>query len=199
MHANVHADRNEWRLPPDDTLQVGEPKTKKSEELALHDDEGHNWWSIIFSLLVIGLVISGIVAAILIVGYVDELLYWTGSRMQLEELLEGDLTPKRLPSSWISSTHFVFQADDGSLSILDTSKNFSVSILVTNNTLRQLNVKGYQVSKDLSYVLFQHNLKSWIYSREEFGNPSWVKSRKNGFTNGNSSGDNVSTQTLNAV
>ncbi|CAH1183188.1 unnamed protein product [Phaedon cochleariae] len=161
MHANVHADRNEWRLPPDDTLQVGGgDKNKKSEELALHDDEGHNWWSIIFSLLVIGLVISGIVAAIFIVGYVDELLYWHGQRMQLEELLEGDLNPKRLPSSWISPTHFVFQSDDGSLSILDTSKNISVSVLVTNNTLRQLNVKGYQVSKDLTYVLFQHNLKS---------------------------------------
>nr|XP_023020216.1 inactive dipeptidyl peptidase 10 isoform X2 [Leptinotarsa decemlineata] len=180
MHANVHADRNEWRLPPDDTLQVGESKTKKSEELALQEDEGHNWWSIIFSLLVIGLVISGIIAAILIVGYVDELLYWTGSRMQLEELLEGDLTPRRLPSSWISSTHFVFQADDGSLSILDTSKNFSISVLVTNNTLRQLNVKGYQVSKDLRYVLFQHNLKSWIYSREEpKGNTSWDHLGKN--------------------
>ncbi|XP_056631693.1 dipeptidyl aminopeptidase-like protein 6 isoform X1 [Diorhabda sublineata] len=165
MHANVHSDRNEWRLPPDDTLQVGESKTKKSEvgdeeELALHEDEGHNWWSIIFSLLVIGLVISGIVAAIFIVGYVDELLYWHGQRMQLEELLEGDLTPRRLPSSWLSSKHFVFQSDDGSLSILDTSKNFSVTVLVTNNTLRQLNVKGYQCSKDLSYVLFQHNLKS---------------------------------------
>ncbi|XP_072401432.1 inactive dipeptidyl peptidase 10 isoform X1 [Diabrotica undecimpunctata] len=130
------------------------------KELALHEDEGHNWWSIIFSLLVIGLVISGIVAAIFIVGYVDELLYWHGQRMQLEELLEGDLTPKKLPSQWLSSTHFVFQSDDGSLSILDTSKNFSVTVLVTNNTLRQLNVKGYQCSKDLSYVLFQHNLKS---------------------------------------
>ncbi|XP_050518361.1 inactive dipeptidyl peptidase 10 isoform X2 [Diabrotica virgifera virgifera] len=130
------------------------------KELALHEDEGHNWWSIIFSLLVIGLVISGIVGAIFIVGYVDELLYWHGQRMHLEELLEGDLTPKKLPSQWLSSTHFVFQSDDGSLSILDTSKNFSVTVLVTNNTLRQLNVKGYQCSKDLSYVLFQHNLKS---------------------------------------
>jgi hypothetical protein len=54
----------------------------------LHEDEGHNWWSIIFSLLVIGLVISGIVAAIFLVGYVDELLYWHGTRMQLDEYLQ---------------------------------------------------------------------------------------------------------------
>ncbi|VEN35413.1 unnamed protein product [Callosobruchus maculatus] len=132
----------------------------KCSELALHEEEGHNWWSIIFSLLVIGLVISGIVAAIFLVGYVDELLYWHGERMQLDEFLQGELTPPRLPSSWISPNHFVFQADDGSLSILDTSRNFSLTILVTNHTLRQLNVKGYQCSKDLSYVLFQHNLKS---------------------------------------
>ncbi|RZC38500.1 inactive dipeptidyl peptidase 10, partial [Asbolus verrucosus] len=182
MHANVHADRNEWRLPPDETLQVADPKAKKAEvgdeeELALHEDEGHNWWSIIFSLLVIGLVISGIVAAIFLVGYVDELLYWHGQRMQLDEYLQGELTPRRLPPSWISHSHFVYQADDGSLAILDTSHNFTVTILVTNHTLvslrdetktfpqialfqRQLNVKGYQCSKDLKYVLFQHNVKS---------------------------------------
>ncbi|KAJ8977155.1 hypothetical protein NQ317_015478, partial [Molorchus minor] len=140
--------------------QCGMTHEGKCRELALHEDEGHNWWSIIFSLLVIGLVIAGIVAAIFLVGYVDELLYWHGQRMQLEEFLQGELTPRRLPSSWISSNHFVFQGDDGSLSILNTSKNFTVTILVTNHTLRQLNVKGYQCSKDLKYVLFQHNLKS---------------------------------------
>ncbi|XP_019772128.1 inactive dipeptidyl peptidase 10 isoform X2 [Dendroctonus ponderosae] len=165
MHANVHADRNSWRLPPDETLQVADRKAKKAEvgdeeELALHDDEGHNWWSIIFSLLVIGLVISGIIAAIFLVGYVDELLYWHGERMKLEQYLQGELTPKRLPSSWISSSHFVFQADDGSLAILDTDKNFTVSVLVTNHTLRQLNVRGYQCSKNFKYVLFQHNVKT---------------------------------------
>ncbi|KAJ8915617.1 hypothetical protein NQ315_003401 [Exocentrus adspersus] len=256
MHANVHADRNEWRLPPDDTLQVGDTKAKKEvgdeevstpdrerrdatalciftissrgmsvkhievahshargnsdsefiellhggektgnnkqeggvkatlnserhrkiscrqcgithdgkkcEELALHEDEGHNWWSIIFSLLVIGLVISGIVAAIFLVGYVDELLYWHGQRMQLNEFMQisqDELTTSRLPSSWISSTHFVFQADDGSLSILDTSKNFSITILVTNNILKQNDVRSYQCSKDLSYVLLQYDLE----------------------------------------
>lgn len=101
----------------------------------------------------IGLVISGIVAAIFLVGYVDELLYWQGERMKLEQYLQvifrvtgstvaylwfdlqGELNPKRLSSSWLSSSHFVFQADDGSLSILDTNKNFTVSVLVTNHTL----------------------------------------------------------------
>lgn len=31
MHANVHTDRNQWRLPPDETLQVADPKAKKAE------------------------------------------------------------------------------------------------------------------------------------------------------------------------
>ncbi|KAK9731513.1 Dipeptidyl peptidase IV (DPP IV) N-terminal region [Popillia japonica] len=165
MHANVHhADRNEWRLPPDETLQVADPKAKKAEvgeeeELAYHGDEGHNWWSIIFSLLVIGLVITGIVIAIYLLGYVDELLYWHGKRMGLDEYLQGRLSPRRLPPSWISETHFVFQDDNGGLAVLDTS-NFTVSLLVTNHTLRQLDVRGYQCSNDLKYVLFQHNLKS---------------------------------------
>lgn len=58
------------------------------QELAYHGDEGHNWWSIIFSLLVIGLVITGIVIAIYLLGYVDELLYWHGKRMELNEYLQ---------------------------------------------------------------------------------------------------------------
>lgn len=96
--------------------------------------DGHNWRSIIFSLLVIGLVISGIVTAIYLLGYVDELLYWSGRRMRLEELLAGDLASKRLQPAWVDSSHVVYQADDGGLSVLDTSNN-NVSLLVTNHTL----------------------------------------------------------------
>ncbi|XP_018325145.1 inactive dipeptidyl peptidase 10 isoform X2 [Agrilus planipennis] len=159
MHTNVHTDRTAWRVPPDETLQVADPKAKKAEELAYHSYEGHNWWSIVFSLLVIGIVISGIVAAILLMGYVDELLYWHGKRMQLDEYLEGGLNPQRLPHTWISESRLVFQDNDGGLAVLNTDKNFSVTLLVTNHTLRQLNVKDYQCSKDLRYVLFQHNVK----------------------------------------
>ncbi len=66
--------------------------------------------------------------------YVDELLYWSGRRMLLDEYLQGDLTPNRLPPTWVSRTKFVFQSDDGGLAVLDTA-NDSVNILVTNHTL----------------------------------------------------------------
>lgn len=49
-------------------------------------------------------------------------------------MFKGNLNPHRLPHSWISETYFVFQADDGGLAVLDT-KNFTVSLLVTNHTL----------------------------------------------------------------
>ncbi|XP_055628528.1 inactive dipeptidyl peptidase 10 isoform X2 [Toxorhynchites rutilus septentrionalis] len=161
MHANVHTDRaggggGSWRLPPDETLQVADPKQK--EEQDLFAPEGHNWKSIVFSLLVIGFVISGIITAIYLLGYVDELLYWSGRRMKLHEFLQKDVIPQRLPSTWINSKQFVFQSDDGGLAVLDTATNF-VSTLVTNHTLRQINVKGYQCSYNLRYVLFKHNVK----------------------------------------
>ncbi|XP_055593286.1 dipeptidyl peptidase 4 [Uranotaenia lowii] len=161
MHANVHTDRGgggggSWRLPPDETLQVADPKQK--EEQDLFPPEGHNWKSIVFSLLVIGFVISGIVTAIYLLGYVDELLYWSGRRMKLDEFLQKEIIPQRLPSMWINNKQFVFQSDDGGLAVLDTTTN-SVSTLVTNHTLRQINVKGYQCSHDLRYVLFKHNMK----------------------------------------
>ncbi|XP_022230750.2 dipeptidyl aminopeptidase-like protein 6 isoform X1 [Drosophila obscura] len=159
MHTNVTSDRGggggSWRLPPDETLQVQDPK-QKDQDIDL--DEGHNWRSIIFSLLVISFVIAGIITAIYLLGYVDELLYWSGRRMILDEYLQGELTPTRLQPSWVTPQKYVFQADDGGLAILDTTTNL-INILVTNHTLRQLNVRGYQCSHDLKYVLFKHNVK----------------------------------------
>lgn len=69
MHANVTTDKGgaSWRLPADETLQVGGTEQTKEDELA-YGPEGHNWRSIIFSLLVINLVISGIVTAIYLLG-----------------------------------------------------------------------------------------------------------------------------------
>ena len=97
-------------------------------------NDSHNWRSIVLSLLVIGLVIAGILTAIYLLGYVDEMLYWSGRRMKLGEYLQGDLTPRRMPPVWISHTHFVFQTDDGALAYLDTI-NDTVLLLVTNHTL----------------------------------------------------------------
>lgn len=68
MHANVTSDKSgggSWRLPPDETLQVQDPKQKDAD---LEIDEGHNWRSIVFSLLVIGFVIAGIITAIYLLG-----------------------------------------------------------------------------------------------------------------------------------
>ncbi|XP_026325808.1 inactive dipeptidyl peptidase 10 isoform X1 [Hyposmocoma kahamanoa] len=168
MHATGHTDRSgggggggSWRLPPDETLQVADPKSTKEDDL--YPGDGHNWRSIIFSLMVISFVIAGIVTAIYLLGYVDELLYWSGRRMRLDEFLRGDLTGERLPTTWVSSHQLVYQADDGGLLALDTFNN-SLTVLVTNHTLRQLNVRGYQCSPNLRFVLFQHNIKE-VYRR----------------------------------
>ncbi|XP_011168172.2 inactive dipeptidyl peptidase 10 isoform X2 [Solenopsis invicta] len=157
MNASVNIERNSWRLPPDETVQVGDPRSKSTQDLT-YGDGGHNWRSIIFSLLVIGFVIAGIVTAIYLLGYVDELLYWSGKRLTLDECFRDDLTPRRLPPAWITHEKFVYQTDDGSLTLLDTRQNV-VSLLVSNHTLRQLNVQGYECSSDLRYVLFRHNVK----------------------------------------
>ncbi|XP_025072942.1 dipeptidyl aminopeptidase-like protein 6 [Pogonomyrmex barbatus] len=160
MNASVNIERNSWRLPPDETVQVADPRSKSAQvkEDLTYAEGGHNWRSIVFSLLVIGFVIAGIVTAIYLLGYVDELLYWSGRRLTLDECLRDDLTPHRLPPTWITYEKFVYQADDGSLSLLDTREN-AVSLLVSNHTLRQLNVQGYECSSDLRYVLFRHNVK----------------------------------------
>lgn len=67
-------------------------------------------------------------------SYVDELLYWSGKRMKLDDFLQKEIIPQRLPSMWINSKKFVFQSDDGGLAVLDTATN-TVSTLVTNHTI----------------------------------------------------------------
>lgn len=71
----------------------------------------------------------------------DELLYWSGRRLTLDECLRDDLTPHRLTPTWITHDKFVYQADDGSLTLLDTSNN-SVSLLVSNHTLVRITRRG---------------------------------------------------------
>ncbi|XP_065353378.1 inactive dipeptidyl peptidase 10 isoform X1 [Cloeon dipterum] len=160
MHANVNIERNSWRLPPDETVQVGDPRSKKDDEELVYGgpSEGRNWRGILLSLLVISVVIMGIILAIYTLGYVDELLYWSGRRMDLSEVLGGELRPHRLPSVWLSARHFVFHADDGSLALWSVQTG-AITTLVTNHTMRQLDVQGYQVSADRKYVLFRHNVK----------------------------------------
>ncbi|KAL1123724.1 hypothetical protein AAG570_001497, partial [Ranatra chinensis] len=96
--------------------------------------EGRNWRSVVFSLLVIAAVIAGILVAIYTLGWVDELLYWSGRRMDLQEYLQADLDPDRLPPAWTTPTHFIFQADDGGLSVYNASSD-NVTQLVANHTI----------------------------------------------------------------
>ncbi|CAH1391632.1 unnamed protein product [Nezara viridula] len=97
--------------------------------------EGRNWLSVVLSLLVIAAVVSGILTAIHSLGYVDELLYWSGRRLSLQEVLQGEIAGSRLSPAWVSGSHFLFQADDGGLSVFSTVTG-NVSTLVSNHTLR---------------------------------------------------------------
>lgn len=69
LHSNYrifHFLLKQRQIPPDETLQIG--GDKKDNDQDLYGSDGHNWRSIIFSLLVIGFVITGIVIAIYLLG-----------------------------------------------------------------------------------------------------------------------------------
>uniref|UniRef100_A0A8D8RBP9 Inactive dipeptidyl peptidase 10 n=1 Tax=Cacopsylla melanoneura TaxID=428564 RepID=A0A8D8RBP9_9HEMI len=154
----VAIERNSWKLPPEDILQVADPKSKEEQEDLGYSGDSQNWRSVILALLVIGIVISGIVTAINLIGYVDELLEFDGRRMHLDEFLRGEMVPEKLVPSWVTASQLVFQGDDGNLYVLNGG-NDTLAVLVTNHTLRQLNVEDYQCSTDLKYILLKHNSK----------------------------------------
>lgn len=58
--------------------------------------------------------------------------------MLLDEYLQGDLSPSRMPPTWVSKSKFVFQADDGGLAVYEANDN-SVKTLVTNHTVVSIN------------------------------------------------------------
>jgi hypothetical protein len=119
-------------------------------------DEGRNWRGILLSLLVISLVIAGIVMAIHTLGYVDELLYLSGRRMTLNQLLGGELQPRRLSPAWVAPHHFVFHADDGSLALWSANTS-AVTTLVTNHTMvRDIYFITIIMVRDIYYILLQN-------------------------------------------
>lgn len=97
--------------------------------------DGQYWRSVILALLVIALVIAGIASAIFSYGFVDELLYWSGKRLCLDDILNTtNIFPERLPSMWVSTSGFAYQNNDGDLSLFNTTSG-NVTVLISNYTL----------------------------------------------------------------
>lgn len=74
--------------------------------------------------------------------------------MLLDEYLQGDLSPNRLPPTWVSRTKFVFQSDDGGLAVYETTNN-SVKTLVTNHTLVSSFYGSLTIDTDYRLLLFK--------------------------------------------
>ena len=97
--------------------------------------DGQYWRSVILALLIISLVIAGIASAIFSYGSPDQLQYWNGTALSLKDILNTTtLFPQRLPSIWISSAGFVYQNDDGDLTLFNTTTN-KITILMSNHTV----------------------------------------------------------------
>lgn len=103
--------------------------------------DGQYWRSVVLALLVIGLVIAGIASAIYGYGFVDELLYWSGTRLRLEDVLNtSSVFASRLPATWVSERALVFQNDDGDLCAYNATTN-AVATLIANYTLVSIRVR----------------------------------------------------------
>lgn len=115
--------------------------------------------------------------------------------MKFDDYLQGELVPKRLPSSWVTNKKFVFQSDDGSLAILDTA-NDSVTTLVTNHTM----VRSTQLHHTFRQPSLNNRLfyfRSFPFSLHALDTPQRQINVKSKFdiiklTNRTLDGDNVS-------
>lgn len=51
MNASVNIERNSWRLPPDETVQVADPRSKSTQVKEVNRSAGPSKWSLLRSPL----------------------------------------------------------------------------------------------------------------------------------------------------
>ncbi|XP_076344398.1 dipeptidyl peptidase 4-like isoform X2 [Tachypleus tridentatus] len=130
----------------------------RTKELVSSGQDERDWRGIGIALLVIILVSALIVTAIFLLspGYQGSRV--KGPRLNLIEVLDGSLTPRKFNGTWMSEKEFIFRDSDGHL-ILYNAESVNKTLLMSNTTFRLYDVHTYSLSADRKYVLFAYAIR----------------------------------------
>ncbi|XP_015186245.1 PREDICTED: inactive dipeptidyl peptidase 10 isoform X2 [Polistes dominula] len=130
------------------------------DELVSANPNQRNWRGILIALLVIVAVLALIVTSVALLTPPDEGPRVRGSRLQLTELLSGELSPLLFNGSWVSNRHICYRDFSGGISLMDASDaNLASRRLMSKETFRRLNPAKFSLSPDHNYLLLAQNMK----------------------------------------
>ncbi|XP_069939852.1 prolyl endopeptidase FAP isoform X2 [Cherax quadricarinatus] len=152
-------EQNEWKVPPDNTIQVVDPLRMNDEE----EGPKRNWAGIFISLGIITFVLLMITIATFIVGEPTPAFY--GRRLVITDLENPELIASPMGTQWVTEYQLAYLSECEGVRLLDTRTNLNTT-LVTNIALHQTGAREFAVSPNLHYVLLVHDvIKGRLYMR----------------------------------
>ncbi|XP_071528595.1 prolyl endopeptidase FAP-like [Panulirus ornatus] len=158
-------EQNEWKIPPDNTVQVVDPMgmneayleyldfLRKKEEEA--NGPKRNWPGIFISLGIIAFVLLMITIATFIVGEPPPAFY--GRRLVITDLQDPQLIASPMGTQWVSGSQVAYLSEGEGIRLLDTASHVNIT-LVTNIAMHQTGAAEFSVSPNQRYVLLVHDV-----------------------------------------
>ncbi|XP_037042079.1 inactive dipeptidyl peptidase 10 [Bradysia coprophila] len=128
------------------------------DELVSANPNQRNWRGILIALLVIVIVLALIVTSVILLTPPDEGPRVKGSRIKLQDIVDGHYTPMRVNGTWISAEEFLYQNQWGGISLLNAI-NLSERVLMSNTTFKTLAPVRFSLSADKKYLLLALNVQ----------------------------------------
>ncbi|XP_069172081.1 prolyl endopeptidase FAP [Procambarus clarkii] len=152
-------EQNEWKVPPDNTIQVVDP-------MGMSDEAGgpkRNWTGIFISLGIIAFVLLMVTVATFIVGEPQPAFY--GRRLVIKDLENPQFIASPMGTQWVTDEQLAYLSEGEGIRLLNTVTNLNIT-LVTNIALHQTGAAEFSVSPNLRYVLLVHDvIKGRLYMR----------------------------------
>ncbi|XP_076329096.1 dipeptidyl peptidase 4-like isoform X2 [Tachypleus tridentatus] len=127
-------------------------------ELVSSGQDERNWRGIGIALIVIVIVCALIVTAVFLLSPDNEGPKVRNPRLNLMEVLDGSLIPRRFNGTWISEKELIYRAFDGTL-ILYNAETLNKTVLMLNTAFRLYDVHSYSLSADRKYVLLAYAIR----------------------------------------
>ncbi|XP_047499874.1 inactive dipeptidyl peptidase 10-like isoform X2 [Penaeus chinensis] len=144
-------EQNDWKVPPDNTVQVVDPMGMNEEA----DGPKRNWTGILISLGIITFVLLMVTIATLLVGEPPPTFY--GRRLVITDLKNPAFVADTMGTQWVTGEQLAYVSEKKGIRLLNVNTNVNIT-LVTNIALHQTGAAEFSVSPNMRYVLLVHDV-----------------------------------------
>ncbi|XP_037079555.1 venom dipeptidyl peptidase 4-like [Pollicipes pollicipes] len=150
--------QNDWRVQPDNTIQVVDPKSPQRKGLVTGVEEPRkNYRGMFIAWLIIFLVLLAVVISVAIIGVRDPRYVLIGRRLRVQDVLEHSFRASPFFAAWRGNV-LVYKDSTGALMQYDVMKNSS-KVLFQLPQKEQVWHIDTLLSSDGRYVLERRKIK----------------------------------------